>query len=78
MQIQDKGKSIKTASKGSEVAISIKGAVVGKHFNEGDTLYVDIPLEHIKILKNELLDTLTTDDIEIINELRKIKRKPLV
>jgi len=47
MQIQDRGKPIGEAKVGQAVAISIRGHVlVGRHINEGDILYTDLPEKH--------------------------------
>ena len=73
--MQDKGKNLKSASKGQKVAMSIKDAIFGKDFDEGDVLYVDIPENHYKILVSELKNKLTEDEFEIVNEIVDIKRK---
>ena len=73
--MQDKGKNLKSASKGQKVAMSIKDAIFGKDFDEGDVLYVDIPENHYKILVSELKNKLTEDEFEILNEILDIKRK---
>lgn len=73
--MQDKGKNLKSASKGQKVAMSIKDAIFGKDFEEGDVLYVDIPENHYKILVSELKNKLTEDEFEILNEIVDIKRK---
>ena len=73
--MQDKGKNLKSASKGQKVAMSIKDAMFGKDFDEGDVLYVDIPENHYKILESELKSKLTEDEYETLNEIVDIKRK---
>ncbi|HEX3013019.1 MAG TPA: translation initiation factor IF-2 [Methanobacterium sp.] len=73
--MQDKGKNLKSASKGQKVAMSIKDAIFGKDFDEGDVLYVDIPENHYKILVSELKNKLTEDEFETLNEIVDIKRK---
>lgn len=73
--MQDKGKNLKSASKGQKVAMSIKDAVFGKDFDEGDVLYVDIPENHYKILVSEFKGKLTEDEYETLNEIVDIKRK---
>jgi len=74
-QIQDRGVAIGEAKKDMEVAISIREAVVGRHFDEGDILIVDIPEDHVKKLLKEFKGDLTLDDMDIINELIEIKRR---
>lgn len=73
--MQDKGKNLKSASKGQKVAMSIKDAIFGKDFDEGDVLYVDIPENHYKILVSELKNKLTEDEFETLNEIVDVKRK---
>ncbi len=73
--MQDKGKNLKSSSKGQKVAMSIKDAIFGKDFDEGDVLYVDIPENHYKILVSELKNKLTEDEFETLNEIVDIKRK---
>ncbi len=73
--MQDKGDNLKTASRGKKVAMSIKDAIFGKNFDEGDVLYVDIPENHYKILETELKNKLNEDEFETLNEIVDIKRK---
>ncbi len=73
--IQDKGDSVPKAKKGEEVAISIKGATVGRTFKEGDILYVDMSETMFATLKNKFKDELPESQKEILDELKEIKRK---
>ena len=73
--MQDKGKNLKSASKGQKVAMSIRDAIFAKDFDEGDVLYVDIPENHYKILVSELKNKLNEDEFETLNEIVDIKRK---
>ena len=73
--MQDKGENLKSASRGKKVAMSIKDAVFGKNFDEGDVLYVDIPENHYKILESELKNKLSEDEYETLHEIVDIKRK---
>ena len=75
MQIQEQKKSLNEAVAGRAVAISIKGdMIVGRHINEGDYLYVDVPTEHARILKEKFPDQLSKEELELIDEIVKIKR----
>jgi len=59
-----------------EVAISIKGNVmIGRHINEGDILYTDVPKEDLEILTNKYPSSITDDMREVIKEIIRIKRK---
>jgi translation initiation factor 5B len=73
--MQDKGENKPSTSKGQQVAMAIKNAVIGKDFEEGDVLYVDIPENHYKILETELKSKLSEDELQILEELVEIKRK---
>ncbi|ACP48044.1 translation initiation factor aIF-2 [Sulfolobus islandicus Y.N.15.51] len=76
LQIQDNKKSLERATKGMEVAISIKGNVmIGRHINEGDILYTDVPKEDLEILTNKYPSSITDDMREVIKEIIRIKRK---
>jgi len=76
MQIQDKGKPIPMARVGQAVAISIRGRVmIGRHVDEGDVLYTDIPNSHVKILLTKYRNELSDDEILALKEIIKIKRK---
>ena len=52
-----------------------KDAIVGKHFDEGDELYIDIPEKHYKFIEREFKDKLTEDEFETLYEFVEIKRK---
>ena len=58
-QIQDKGETIPTALIGAEVAVSIRGATVGRQIDEGDVLYIDLPEGMVIRLNQEFKDKLT-------------------
>ena len=73
--MEDKGETLPDISRGQRVAMAIKDAVVGKHFDEGDELYVDIPEKHYKFIEREFKDKLTEDEFETLYEFVEIKRK---
>ena len=72
--MEDKGETLPDISRGQRVAMAIKDAVVGKHFDEGDELYVDIPEKHYKFIEREFKDKLTEDEYETLYEFLEIKR----
>lgn len=75
LQIQDNKKSVDRASKGMEVAVSIKGNImVGRQVEEGEVLYTDVPKEDLQILMEKYKDIVTDDMIEVIKEIIRIKR----
>lgn len=73
-EIQDKGKSIKSAEQGMQVAIAMKKPTVGRHIHENDVLYVNISAEETKALK-KLSGLLSPDEEAALEELVEIKRK---
>ncbi|NHI93970.1 MAG: translation initiation factor IF-2 [Candidatus Lokiarchaeota archaeon] len=75
MQIQDKGKNIQEAKKNDEVAISIRGATVGRGIDEGDSLIISLSEYDYKILKNKFKEELTDEELNLMEEIANIKRK---
>ena len=73
--MEDKGETLPDISRGQRVAMAIKDAVVGKHFDEGDELYIDVPEKHYKFIEREFKDKLTEDEYETLYEFLEIKRK---
>ena len=73
--MEDKGETLPSIPRGQRVAMAIKDAVVGKHFDEGDELYVDVPEKHYKFIEREFKDKLTEDEFETLYEFVEIKRK---
>ena len=75
-QIQDKGKTVQEARAGMAVAISIKGHVmVGRHVDEGDILYTDVPEKHALLWLTKYKSELSDDEKLTLKEIIKIKRK---
>ena len=73
--MEDKGETLPSIPRGQRVAMAIKDAVVGKHFEEGDELYIDVPEKHYKFIEREFKDKLTEDEFETLYEFLEIKRK---
>ncbi len=68
-QIQDNGKPVPEATKGMQVAISVKGPTLGRQIKENDSIYT-FPTSHdVKLLKEKLASTLKEDDLEALNEI---------
>jgi translation initiation factor 5B len=70
--IEVKNEKMKEAITGSEVALAVEGATAGRQIKEGDVLYVDIPEEHAKLLKDVELNP---DEKEVLEKVLEIKRK---
>lgn len=73
--LQDKGENIKEAEMGMSVAVAIDGPTVGKQINEGDILYTDISESEARLLEVKYKNSLKDDEIEVLEEIKKIKRK---
>jgi translation initiation factor 5B len=69
LQIQFKGETLSYAEMGKQVAISIDKPIVGRHFDEGDILYVLVPEQHAKALLTKFRDRLSIEEIETLNEI---------
>ena len=74
-QIQEEGKPVPMAEEGKEVAVSMPRPVIGRHIKEGDILYVDVPEEHVRMLRDRFSSRLTERALETLKELVEIKRR---
>jgi len=77
MQIQDRGEAISEAKTGMQVAVSMEKPIVGRHINEGDTLYVKVPEQHAKTLLTKFQGNLSPEELETINELVQVMRQKI-
>ncbi len=76
MQIRDRDNVLKEAKTGQSVAISIRGRIlVGRHVDEGDVMYTDVPKEHAKLWLTKYKRELSGDEKMVLHEIIKIKRK---
>jgi translation initiation factor 5B len=72
--IQKENKPIDHAIKNDEVAISISDVTIGRNVKEEDVLYSDLSEDDYKKLKANK-EVLTSDELEILQEILEIKRK---
>ncbi len=76
MQIQDKGQPVKEARAGMQVAVSIRGNImIGRHVDEGDIIYSDVPDQHARRLLREFKSDISDDEVMVLREIAEIKRK---
>jgi translation initiation factor 5B len=66
-------KTLEEAIQGQEVAISVEGVTIGRQVNKGDVLYVDLPEEDARALRDR--KDLSHDEVEALNQLSAIRRK---
>ena len=74
-QVQENGKAIEEASKGMQVAVSIKEPVIGRQINEGDIFYTDMNSKQAKMLIERFNHRLNEEEKEVFNRILFLKRK---
>jgi translation initiation factor 5B len=74
-QVQENGKAIEEATKGMQVAVSIKGPSVGRQINEEDIFYTDLNSRQAKMLIERFLHRLNEEQKEVFEKILKLKRK---
>ncbi len=74
LQIQDKGKPASEANVGTQAAISLGKAIVGRNIHEGEIFYVKVPEAHAKMLQKKFQDRLTAEELEVLMEIVAIRR----
>jgi len=72
-QIQENGKSIQEATKGMEVAISVKGPTLGRQVKEGENLYTFPTSSDVKMLKGKYGGTLGEDGLDALQQIIAIR-----
>lgn len=70
--VQAENDTLDKAEKGAEVAVSISNATVGRDFDEGDELIVDLTGRQYRQLQ-ELDDLLTAGEKDVLEEIVEIK-----
>jgi len=73
-QLQDKGKSVDEAEQGSEVAVSMSEPTIGRHIQEGETLYTVPKNNEVKILIKKYLSRLSSEESGTLDKIIKIRR----
>jgi len=74
-QIQNEGKNLEVADKGTQVALSIKEPTVGRQINEGDIFYTDLNSREARLLIERFSDRLNEEEQEIFNFILSKKRE---
>ena len=74
-QIQDKGKPLDEAQRGSQVAVSMTEPMVGRHIFEKEVLY-SLPKEsEVRTLKEKYLSRLSVEEQQVLEEIIQIRKK---
>lgn len=72
VSMQSEKRTLKEAKMGEEMAMAISGPMVGRHFNEEDVLYIDIPERKVpELLRSEL----SVEEKEVLDHIIMVKRK---
>jgi len=74
-QIQNEGKNLEVADRGTQVALSIKGPTVGRQLNEGDIFYTDLNSKEAKSLLERFSNRLNEEEQEVFNFILSKKRE---
>lgn len=72
VRIQDQGKDVGEAGAGKQVAVSIDKPMVGRQISEGDILYVDVPIQHARVLTSKFKDYLSPSELALLGEMTSI------
>ncbi len=76
MAIKDRDKTLDMARTGAKVAVSIEGKImVGRHVDEGEVVYTDVPSDHAIKLLTEFRGYLSDDELLTLKEIAELKRK---
>lgn len=71
--IQEDKESISQAKKGAHVAVSIDGPTFGRQVFDNSVLYSDVPKNDAALLEGKYRAALSPDELELLNELKKVK-----
>lgn len=76
-QIQDNGKNLAEAKERDEVAVSIKGATVGRNLFENDELYSVIPRRQLERM-GEFADMLSEGEMMLMEKIKTMEERGAV
>ena len=74
-QIQNEGKNLEVADKGTQVALSIKEPTVGRQINEGDIFYTDLNSREARILLEKFVHRFNEEEQQVFNFILSKKRE---
>ncbi len=76
LAIKDRDKTLDMARTGAKVAVSIEGKImVGRHVDEGEVVYTDVPTDHAMRLLTDFRAYLSDDELLTLKEIAELKRK---
>ena len=75
IQMKYNNENITKATKGMQIAVSIRGPTVGRQIHENDELYIDLRPNIAMSLLDKFIDQLTVDEKQTLSEIERIKKK---
>jgi translation initiation factor 5B len=72
-QIQENGKPVTEATKGMQVAISVRGPTLGRQIKENDSIFTFPTSNDVKLLRGKLATSLSPDAVEVLEEIVAIR-----
>jgi translation initiation factor 5B len=78
VRIQEQGKDVNEAGAGKQVAVSIDKPMVGRQILEGDTLYVQVPPQHARLLSTKYREYLSPRELAVLDEVTRLGSKTIV
>jgi translation initiation factor 5B len=76
LAIRDNDKSLDIARTGAKIAVSIEGKImIGRHVDEGEVIYTDVPFDHATKLLNEFRSYISDDEVLTLKEIAELKKK---
>jgi len=73
--MEENNESVKEAPRGREVAISINDVTFGRQIKETDTLYVQVPEAHVRVLRSKFKDQIRPDELDALMDYIAIMKK---
>lgn len=73
-QVQESGKAIEEATKGMQIAVSIKGPIIGRQINEGDIFYTDLNSKEAKMLIERFKVRMNPEEEDVFSKILWLKR----
>ncbi|HVP23526.1 MAG TPA: translation initiation factor IF-2 [Conexivisphaerales archaeon] len=74
-QLQNEGNEVESASKGEQVAISMKEPVIGRQIKEEETLYSLPASDDARLYKTRFADRLSPEETKLLDSIITMRRK---
>jgi translation initiation factor 5B len=74
-QLQNEGTEVEMARKGEQVAISVKGPVIGRQVKEEEVLYSLPSSDDARLYKTKFADRLSPEELKLLDNIISLRRK---